>query len=237
MPAAALPAPKARLLLSAHHLLIDGDTFPLATLSDAERAALGTVGLPARYKRGDAKDLFISPLYQALSYVNRDYSEGAARPSLLLLADQATPYRVVCEILHTAGEAHFTITLGVASGAAMPVAVDASAPRGSTAASRERVADLSVALVAGGFSVTTPVGNVAPGCQSLGRGLAVSKTDGRYDFKALRSCLEGVQAQQLGNGQAVVSAEPNVPLEAVVATVATLRDGALYPGVSLEVAQ
>src|SRR5687767_2612258 len=47
------------------------------------------------------------------------------------------------------------------------------------------VLGLSVIIVPDGFSMKARGGNVAPGCQETGTGLAIPKLNGQYDYHAL----------------------------------------------------
>src|SRR5262245_53959511 len=51
-----------------------------------------------------------------------------------------------------------------------------------------KVLDLAVIVVPDGFSMKARGGNIAPGCNDTGAGLAIPKRDGAYDYDALRTC-------------------------------------------------
>lgn len=108
---------------------------------------------------------------------------------------------------------------------------------------------LTVLLVKDGFSVKAHGGNVAPGCQETGSGLAVGKTaDGRdYDFAALKKCVthlkkEFVSANPDSDETTVtISANPNIPYQAVISTMDAVRTDEqgkdLFPDVNFGLAR
>src|SRR6476620_5866252 len=47
---------------------------------------------------------------------------------------------------------------------------------------------LTILVVPDGFSLKARGGNVAPGCNDTGPGIAIPKKDGNYDFEGLKAC-------------------------------------------------
>ena len=75
---------------------------------------------------------------------------------------------------------------------------------------------LTILVVNDGFSVKARGGNVAPGCQDTGPGLAVGKTaDGKeYDFDKLKKCVIGLKSSSADFAEetaVTISANPNIP--------------------------
>ena len=98
--------------VSKSQLLVGDDTTPVAMLSSREQ--LAQTGLDARYKRSGPNDLFIVPLAKVLGdYRERDKliraAKGldAATSEAIVVADKATPYRVLIEVLFTLGASEF----------------------------------------------------------------------------------------------------------------------------------
>ncbi len=101
---------------------------------------------------------------------------------------------------------------------------------------------LSVLVVDDGFSIKARGGNVAPGCENAGTGLAVGKRDGAYDFAALQRCAEKLKAASpdfADEKSVTISANPAVRYETLIATMDAVRlddQGAdLFPDVSFGV--
>jgi len=109
---------------------------------------------------------------------------------------------------------------------------------------------LTVIIVNDGFSVKAHGGNVAPGCQETGSGLAVGKTaDGKdYDFPALKKCVEHLKKEFVASNpegeeetSVTISANPNIPYQAVIGTMDAVRNGEdgkeLFPDVNFGLAR
>ena len=108
---------------------------------------------------------------------------------------------------------------------------------------------LTILVVNEGFSVKARGGNVAPGCNDTGGGLAVSKTtvDGvlDYDFKQLNSCVKKLKASSpdfKDENTVTISASPNIPYSAVIGTMDAIRkaddsEDVLFPDVNFGLAR
>lgn len=105
---------------------------------------------------------------------------------------------------------------------------------------------LTILIVNDGFSVKAKGGNVAPGCQDIGPGLAVGKTpDGKdYDFGGLTRCVNGLKSSSpdfADETSVTISANPNIPYQAVVGTMDAVRRTAegkdLFPDVNFGLAR
>jgi len=89
---------------------------------------------------------------------------------------------------------------------------------------------LTVILVNEGFSVKARGGNVAPGCNDVGPGLAVPKgqIDGKpdYDYPQLNACvkkLKNASEEFKGETTVTISASPNIPYQAIISTMDAVR--------------
>lgn len=102
--------------------------------------------------------------------------------------------------------------------------------------------ELTVIVVNEGFALKTALGNVAPGCSTVGSGIAVPKRDGVYDFAALTRCamkLEETLPPASDGSQIYVTANPGVDYKTIVGVIDAVRvtpaGEALFPDVSLRV--
>jgi biopolymer transport protein TolR len=87
--------------------------------------------------------------------------------------------------------------------------------------------NLSVFIVSDGFSLKASGGNIAPGCQDRGAGIAVPKVGNTYDFTALTACaarLKGLSPEFADETQATITANPGVDFQTVVAVMDALRN-------------
>jgi biopolymer transport protein TolR len=107
--------------------------------------------------------------------------------------------------------------------------LDTSPPRagGRSSATPDKPAlGLTVIVVQDGFSVKARGGNVAPGCQEAGAGLAIPKKNNDYDYAALGACakrLKGLSPDFQFENSVTVSANPNIPFQAIVSTMDAVR--------------
>ena len=86
--------------------------------------------------------------------------------------------------------------------------------------------NLSVFIVSEGFGLKASGGNIAPGCNDAGAGIAVPKANGQYDFAALTACaarLKGSSADFADETQATITANPGIEFQTVIAAMDALR--------------
>jgi biopolymer transport protein TolR len=102
--------------------------------------------------------------------------------------------------------------------------------------------ELTVIVVNDGFALKASGGNVATGCNGVGRGIAVPKRDGAYDFAALTQCamkLEETLPPASDASQIYVTANPGVDYKTIVGVIDAVRvtpsGEPLFPDVSLRV--
>ena len=111
---------------------------------------------------------------------------------------------------------------------------DTSPPKrggGSARAPTQPSLNLTVTVVPEGFSVKARGGNVAPGCNDLGPGLAVGKgtsSEGRpdYDYAQLTECvrkLKHLSDDFKDETQVALTANPEIPYQVVVRTTDAVR--------------
>jgi biopolymer transport protein ExbD len=88
--------------------------------------------------------------------------------------------------------------------------------------------NLTVLIVNDGFSIKAAGGNVAPGCQGPGPGIAIPKATGGYDFAALTQCvarLKRVSPEFADERQVYLSANPGTPYETIIGVIDAVRKG------------
>lgn len=100
------------ILISKSQILVGDDPNPIVLLPSREQ--LAQTGVDSRYKRSGPNDLYIVPLANALSHAREtDKAIRTAKgldPSsseAVIVADSTTPYRLLIEVLFTAGQAEF----------------------------------------------------------------------------------------------------------------------------------
>jgi biopolymer transport protein ExbD len=103
---------------------------------------------------------------------------------------------------------------------------------------------LTVLIVPDGFSLKARGGNVAPGCNDTGPGLAIPKKDGDYDYDGLKACaqkLKGIAVEFKDEMGVTVSANPPIPYQVVISTMDAVRKNEagddMFPEVTFGVAR
>lgn len=90
---------------------------------------------------------------------------------------------------------------------------------------------LTVIVVPEGFSLKARGGNVAPGCNDTGPGLALPKKgsggSGEYDYEGLKKCaakLKGLSPDFADEVSVTISANPQIPYQAIISSMDAVRD-------------
>jgi biopolymer transport protein ExbD len=108
---------------------------------------------------------------------------------------------------------------------------------------------LTILIVPDGFSVKARGGNVAPGCNDTGSGLAVGRTtnaEGKqdWDYATLTKCVAKLKASSAEfetETQVTVSANPNISYQTVISTIDAIREDEngkeLFPDVQFGLAR
>jgi len=98
--------------ISKTQITVGEDAEPVVTYADIHQ--LGQTGLDARFKRNGPNDLFIMPLSTILQrYRENDKrfreakGKDASTSDAIIIADETTPYRLLFEVLYTAGQCEF----------------------------------------------------------------------------------------------------------------------------------
>lgn len=102
--------------------------------------------------------------------------------------------------------------------------------------------NLTVLIVNEGFSIKAAGGNVAPGCQGPGPGIAIGMRGSQYDYAALTDCAKRLKAASpdfADETQVSISANPGTDYQTVISTIDALRStregDALFTDVNFKV--
>ncbi len=103
---------------------------------------------------------------------------------------------------------------------------------------------LTILVVPDGFSLKARGGNVAPGCNDTGPGVAIPKKDNDWDYDALKACaqkLKGAAPEFKDEMGVTISANPPIPYQVVISTMDAVRKNEagdeLFPEVTFGVAR
>ena len=103
---------------------------------------------------------------------------------------------------------------------------------------------LTILVVPDGFSLKARGGNVAPGCNDTGPGIAIGKRDGDYDYAALKACaakLKGASADFKDEMGVTISGNPPIPYQVIISTMDAVRKNEagedMFPEVTFGVAR
>lgn len=98
--------------ISKTQITVGEDAEPVVTYNDIHQ--LGQTGLDAKYKRNGPTDLFIMPLSTILQrYRENDKlfreakNKDSSTSDAIIIADETVPYRLLFEVLYTAGQCEF----------------------------------------------------------------------------------------------------------------------------------
>jgi biopolymer transport protein TolR len=102
--------------------------------------------------------------------------------------------------------------------------------------------NLTVLIVNDGFSIKAAGGNVAPGCEGPGPGIAIGMRGGTYDWAALTVCankLKKASPDFADETQVSISANPGTDYQTLISTIDALRStpegDALFTDVNFKV--
>ena len=86
--------------------------------------------------------------------------------------------------------------------------------------------NLTVLVVNEGFSIKAAGGNVAPGCDGVGTGIAIPMVSGRMDYDGLTACahkLKQSSSDFADETQVYLSANPGTDYQTMISTIDALR--------------
>lgn len=106
--------------------------------------------------------------------------------------------------------------------------IDTNPPRAGSGARAPTTSTLGLAVlvVPDGFSIKARGGNVAPGCNDTGSGIAIAKKDGDYDYAGLKACVAKLKASapefkdEMG---VTITANPPIPYQVIISTMDAVR--------------
>jgi biopolymer transport protein ExbD len=100
------------IVISKTQILVGDDPNPVVTLPSREQLAQS--GVDSRYKRSGPNDMYIVPLANALSHaretdkaIRKAKGQDASSSDAVIVADASTPYRLLLEVLFTAGQSEY----------------------------------------------------------------------------------------------------------------------------------
>jgi biopolymer transport protein ExbD len=96
--------------------------------------------------------------------------------------------------------------------------------------------NLTIFIVNDGFSIKAAGGNVAPGCSGAGPGIAIPKTNGRYDFDALNQCASKLKAADPGfadETQFYITGNPGTDYQTIISVIDAVRTDRTNPSRTL----
>lgn len=221
-PVSSPPITPAELVIEAGRVTVRGQTI-------LDLPADRSGGADAKDKRSGKNDLFLVPLAAAYP---RD--AGTAERSMTIDVDDTTPYRMLLEVLFTLAQVELPRWDLRRRGHAETLPLAAPRSYGSPGAI---VSDLALTVLAhdAGISVKARGGNLGPGCDVVGPGVAVPKGDDARDLAALGACVRKIKAQSPTEHVVTFSAAAATPFVDVWAMIDVLRGEKrdLFPDVQL----
>ena len=197
---------------------LQGDAVPLVPLS-ADPAR----GADAAYKRHGPNDLYLVPLAQALE---REAAAGRLSRPLRVIVDERTPYRVLLEMLYTAGQSNVAeFLICEQECGARSFAFVAPKP-GSPSHGLEHGLHLTAAVAAAGIAVKSMGGNMAPGCLQIGSGVAIPRLGTSLDLASFSACISTLKSSDPAfatEDTATLVASADTPLRDVMSVALALQ--------------
>lgn len=86
--------------------------------------------------------------------------------------------------------------------------------------------NLTIFIVNEGFSIKASGGNVAPGCEGIGPGIAIPMRSGKYDYTALTACaakLKKSSPQFADENQVYITANPGTEYQTIISVIDSVR--------------
>lgn len=183
------------------------------------------LGADAKLKRSGPNDLYLVPLAAALE---REKAAGRLRLPLRVLVSRVTSYRVLIEVLFTAGQTEigeFELCEESCGARSFHFALPRMPGRPATP-SQHQTLDLAALIVKSGISIKGSGGNIAPGCAGVGTGIAVARRGANLDLAAFEACIAKIRASSpdwAGEDSARISANPDTPFHEVMDVALALR--------------
>ena len=201
------------------------DDLPLVIVSKTKLMLASTphaLDLPLGLRAGD--DPLIEPLRAWLGEIQHG-------PGLAVAIDRDASSELAMEVLATCMSAGFsTFHIAVTRDgetAQIPLAMGRPEPPSKK--------PLAVSLFREGIIVKVPEGNVAPGCQGLGEGVTLSRTEASLDRETLGACLARMHDEHHTN-VANLLVRRDTPFHEVIAVLDALRRDAKTDQIGLGIA-
>lgn len=219
---APVPAETADLTVRREAIVSRDGSFNLPLPADRSQ------GVDAGLKRGGGNGFLIEPLATYLG-------KAAIRPPIRIDFERTTPFRLVGEVLFTAGQfAPSPWEVRRLDAPTHATAITAGVPRGPGALG------LTAIVVRDGLSLKAIGGNIATGCKDTGPGVAILRSNGVQDTESLKRCLARLKKEvpEIASERSiVVTASPDIPFEELLDVVEAVKGehSELFPEVSLAV--
>jgi biopolymer transport protein TolR len=108
--------------------------------------------------------------------------------------------------------------------------IETTPPASRTSGVRQEIQsealNLTVLIVNDGFSLKASGGNINPGCQGPGPGIAIPLKGGKYDFEALTACavrLKHASPDFQDENQVYITANPGTEYQTIIDVIDALR--------------
>ncbi len=227
------------LVISTSAMLVGDEGEPV--LKMPSRAEQIRSGIATQSEGGKPGSLLIEPLSQRLQRIvelerKRRLASwrtaGDSTGEAVVIADEATPYRVLLEVLYTLGQSgigryHLMAMKGTEEQAAEkkePAPLDLpSATPPFEALRSPRALALTVLIGEAGIAIKTRAGAIASGCRELGPSVTIPKQQTHHDFNALATCLGRIKREFPKETGVVISAAYDTPYWLVLQVMDELR--------------
>jgi biopolymer transport protein ExbD len=117
-------------------------------------------------------------------------------------------------------------TLAVTFTATIETTPPAAGGKGVRSTETNKALNLTVIIVNDGFSIKAAGGNVAPGCEGVGAGLAIGLRGNKYDYDALTDCarkLKSASSDFEDELQVYIGANNDTDYQTLISTIDALR--------------
>ncbi len=117
-------------------------------------------------------------------------------------------------------------TVAVTFTATIDTTPPASKSSGVRAEVPSEALNLTVLIVNDGFGLKAAGGNIAPGCQNPGPGIAIPMKNGKYDLEALTACaahLKSLSPEFAEENQVYLSGNPGTDYQTIIDVIDALR--------------
>jgi biopolymer transport protein ExbD len=225
------------VVVSKGHLTVDDVEVAAlpASRQDAARA-----GFDRRYMRGGPGDMLVAPLLERAQATRERNRQLARASAATIVAEAATPYRIITQILYTLGYAQFTsFHMMVLRRADEPSTF--TPPRPSLGPlvprpeQRTRFLDLKVSIGHDGVQLATADGPLGTGCTPGASGVTVPATAAGQDLAGVQRCAFQLKATSMADASVNLAATGDTDYGTILDTMDALRevDGQkLFPDVS-----